>query len=162
MRTEELRLHVPASSTNTFKKYHTGSGITSEDKYYNRVVFLEGTGEIITKGAVFGGNLEEAISQAVDQSVTKIVDGAPEALDTLKELADWMANDDGKNAASIVAAVNSNTTSIGEPAKAAVGAEGDENYQPATPATGLYAEIEKAACQCQECTLEQIESLKFE
>lgn len=42
---------------------------------------------------VLNGEGEGSIAKAVDDAVKALVDNAPEALDTLKELADWVAND---------------------------------------------------------------------
>lgn len=42
---------------------------------------------------VLNGEGEGSVAKAVDDAVKALVDNAPEALDTLKELADWVAND---------------------------------------------------------------------
>lgn len=43
----------------------------------------------------------EATEKAVDDAIKALVDNAPEALDTLKEIADWIANDETGTAALI-------------------------------------------------------------
>lgn len=42
---------------------------------------------------ILNGEGEGSVAKAVDDAVKALVDNAPEALDTLKELADWVAND---------------------------------------------------------------------
>lgn len=39
---------------------------------------------------------EAAVEPAIEAKIAEVVDGAPEAFDTLKELADYVANDDGR------------------------------------------------------------------
>lgn len=48
---------------------------------------------------------------AANTAVTNLVDGAPEALDTLKEIADWIASDETKSA-NILASVQANTAAL--------------------------------------------------
>lgn len=48
---------------------------------------------------VLNGEGEGSVKKAVNDAITALVDGAPEALDTLKELADWIADDETASAA---------------------------------------------------------------
>lgn len=109
-------------------------------------------------------SLKESLSQGVIDQVANLLKDAPEDFDTLKEIADWIGNDESghvKEAADMATAISANTEAIGTPAKAAVGVEGEEGYVPAEAATGLYAAIEEAACRCAECSEEEIASLVF-
>lgn len=42
---------------------------------------------------VLNGNGAGSVSKAVTDAIASVVDGAPEAFDTLKEFADWVEND---------------------------------------------------------------------
>lgn len=61
-------------------------------------------------GSVDGDNTKSVRAIAVEE-VTKVIDGAPEALDTLKEIADWI-NDDEAGAAKLAADVVANADAI--------------------------------------------------
>lgn len=61
-------------------------------------------------GSVDGDNAKSVRAIAVEE-VTKVIDGAPEALDTLKEIADWI-NDDKAGAAKLAADVVANANAI--------------------------------------------------
>lgn len=54
---------------------------------------------------------KEEVQDAADKAVAKIVANAPEAYDTLKEIADWIASDDTKSA-EITAKIEANSTNI--------------------------------------------------
>lgn len=60
---------------------------------------------------VLNGDGEGSVKKAVDDAITALVDGAPEALDTLKELADWIADDETASAA-LVKRVTTNEEKI--------------------------------------------------
>lgn len=61
-------------------------------------------------GSVEGDSTKSVRAIAVEE-VTKVIDGAPEALDTLKEIADWI-NDDKAGAAKLAADVVANADAI--------------------------------------------------
>lgn len=70
----------------------------------------------------------KTVAEEVNEAVVALVDGAPEALDTLKEIADWIANQDESgvtDAATLVARVEANTQAIADEAERAEGAESD-------------------------------------
>lgn len=54
---------------------------------------------------------KEEVQDAADKAVAKIVANAPEAYDTLKEIADWIASDDTKSA-EITAKIETNSKGI--------------------------------------------------
>lgn len=62
---------------------------------------------------VLNGEGEGSVKKQVKDAVNAIVDGAPEALDTLKELADWIAEDETASAA-LIEKVNDNAVAISE------------------------------------------------
>lgn len=62
---------------------------------------------------VLNGEGEGSVKKQVKDAVDAIVDGAPEALDTLKELADWIAEDETASAA-LIEKVNDNAVAISE------------------------------------------------
>lgn len=56
---------------------------------------------------------EEAVKKLINDAIANVVDSAPENFDTLKELADWIANDtDG--AAAMATQIQNNEKSITE------------------------------------------------
>ena len=61
-------------------------------------------------GTVEGDNAKSVRTIATEE-VLKVVDGAPDALNTLKEIADWI-NDDEAGAAKLAADVSANTNAI--------------------------------------------------
>lgn len=93
------KLFVLVSSTNTeaFKNtYVTGS--PRNEAYDNKIVFLEGTSEIFTKGHIYGMSTDQATKLA------KIIESV--GLDENGALPAWGAGADSiKDAASIIAAV---------------------------------------------------------
>lgn len=52
-----------------------------------------------------------SVDQKIDTAITNLIDGAPEALDTLKEVADWIANDETGTAA-LIERVSTNEENI--------------------------------------------------
>lgn len=70
----------------------------------------------------------KTVAEEVNEAVTALVDGAPDALDTLKEIADWIANQDESgvtDAATLVARVEANAQAIADETERAEGAESD-------------------------------------
>lgn len=70
----------------------------------------------------------KTVAEEVNEAVVALVDGAPEALDTLKEIADWIANQDESgvtDAATLVARVEENAQAIADETERAEGAESD-------------------------------------
>ena len=64
---------------------------------------------------LFGNSesLKDLISEEISKGLSTIVDSAPEAFDTLKEVADWIAQDE-THSAGIIESINKNTQSINE------------------------------------------------
>lgn len=70
----------------------------------------------------------KTVGEEVNEAVTALIDGAPDALDTLKEIADWIANQDESgvtDAATLVARVEENAQAIADEKTRAEGAEED-------------------------------------
>lgn len=70
----------------------------------------------------------KTVAEEVNEAVVDLIDGAPEALDTLKEIADWIANQDESgvtDAATLVARVEENAQAIADEQERAEGAESD-------------------------------------
>lgn len=96
-----------------------------------------------------GKDVEGSIAKQIQDAVDSIMgDGdINEALDTIKEIADWISKDED-GVAAIIKKIADNSEAIeaikeeiGAPAKEAEGIEGEEGYVPAEEATGLYKEI---------------------
>lgn len=79
--------------------------------------------------AVLNGNGDGSVSKQITDAIARVVAGAPEDLDTLKEIADYIASDK-TSAAELSNKVAANTAAIG------VASAGGK------PATGLHADIE--------------------
>lgn len=64
---------------------------------------------------LFGNSesLKNLISEEISKGLSTIVDSAPEAFDTLKEVADWITQDE-THSAIIIESINKNTQSINE------------------------------------------------
>lgn len=60
---------------------------------------------------VEGKSVADEATEAANTAVTNLIDGAPEALDTLKEIADWIASDES-NSADLLASINANKDAI--------------------------------------------------
>lgn len=56
---------------------------------------------------------EEQARQIINDAIATLVDGAPETFDTLKEISDWISNDEN-NTAKLVADVAKNTNAVAE------------------------------------------------
>lgn len=99
------------------------------DALENRVEALEATHAKKTVGE--GDAAKEVfktVAEEVNEAVVALVDGAPEALDTLKEIADWIANQDESgvtDAATLLARVEANAQAIADETERAEGAEND-------------------------------------
>lgn len=95
----------------------------------DRIEALEATHAKKTVGE--GDDAKEVfktVAEEVNEAVTDLIDGAPEALDTLKEIADWIANQDESgvtDAATLVARVEANAQAIADEKTRAEGAEED-------------------------------------
>lgn len=63
-----------------------------------------------------GETVIDYIDKSVEDAVEKLVDGAPEALDTLKEVADWIKSDETASAA-LIEQVKANEAAIAENAE---------------------------------------------
>lgn len=84
------------------KQYVQNEAIESTNQALAELATL---GEIVAANkaalAVLNGEGEGSVKKAVNDAVAALVDGAPEALDTLKELADWIEGDETASAALI-------------------------------------------------------------
>lgn len=92
------------------------------DALEDRVEALEATHATKEDGSF------KTVAEEVNEAVTDLIDGAPEALDTLKEIADWIANQDESgvtDAATLVARVEANAQAIADEQERAEGAESD-------------------------------------
>ena len=83
-----------------------------------------------------GSDTGKSVRAIAGEEVAKVVDSAPEAFDTLKEIANWIGSGDVQNttAASMLADITSLKTNVGT---ANTAAEGQTSN-----ATGIYADIE--------------------
>ena len=68
----------------------------TNDGLAERVETLESDVDALT------GNGETSVTSIVDKAIANVVSGAPEAFDTLKEIADWIGNGSGTTAAELV------------------------------------------------------------
>lgn len=92
------------------------------DELAERVDALEATHATKEDGSF------KTVAEEVNEAVTDLIDGAPSALDTLKEIADWIANQDESgvtDAATLVARVEENAQAIADEQERAEGAESD-------------------------------------
>lgn len=94
------------------KEYVRSQTGDSTDKTLTELAKL---GEVVDANTaaleVLNGEGEGSVKKAVDDAITALVGGAPEALDTLKELADWIAEDETASAA-LVGRVTANEEAI--------------------------------------------------
>lgn len=65
---------------------------------------------------------KKELSSMISSEISKIVDNAPETFDTLKEIADWINNDES-GAAAMLKAINENKSAIKEESERASGVE---------------------------------------
>lgn len=73
---------------------------------------------------IINGTGEGSTDKKITDAIAKLVDNAPENLDTLKELAEWI-KDHGTEVAEMLAAINANATAIKTEAERATEAESD-------------------------------------
>lgn len=96
------------------KQYIQTSAVDSTNVALEQLAEL---GEVVAQNtdaiAVLNGEGEGSVKKAVEDAVNGIVDGAPEALDTLKELADWIESDETASAA-LIARVGANEDAIAQ------------------------------------------------
>lgn len=85
--------------------------------------------------AVLNGDGEGSVSKQVSDAIAAVVADAPEALDTLKEIADYIAGDK-TNAAELLNKINANTSAISDEKSRA---EGKENELAALIQTNVSA-----------------------
>lgn len=107
------------------------SGIASSSNLEELKTTVDGHGEKLDAAETNIGNLQAAVktlneAETVDGSVKKIakdaaasavagvVDGAPEAFDTLKEIATWIGDASNTTAATMVTDINSLKTTVGD------------------------------------------------
>lgn len=69
------------------------------------------------------GSVRYIAKDAASAAVASVVSGAPEAFDTLKEIADWISTASGETAAQILTKVNTNTQNISNLSAATEGLE---------------------------------------
>lgn len=82
------------------KKYVQNEAVTSTNQALEQLTLLGQAVAANTEAlAVLNGEAEGSVSKAVKDAVAALVNGAPEALDTLKELADWIEGDETASAA---------------------------------------------------------------
>ena len=74
--------------------------------------------------AVLSGDGEGSVSKQVSDAIAAVVAEAPEAFDTLKEIADYIAGDK-TNAAELLNKINANTSAIADEKSRAEGKEGE-------------------------------------
>ena len=108
------------------------------------------SGKKITRGNLFSGIATEAY---VDTAISDLVDGAPEALDTLNELAAAL-DDDSSAAASLTTLINANETHIDNLATLSGVAKDETGLGTFTGSTIADAATIKAAIQALETSLE--------
>ena len=58
-------------------------------------------------------NVDGSVKKQVKDAINAVVDGAPEALDTLKEIADWIGSDES-GTAELISKVDANTKAIAD------------------------------------------------
>ena len=90
-----------------------GTTIVSAIKYIYDLVNSNKT-SIEDKLDIIQGNGEGSISKTVDDAIVNLLNGAPDALNTLKEIADWISNENGQDAATLVSRVNEIENQVSE------------------------------------------------
>ena len=95
---QKLFVLVSAANTAAFKSTYVAGGESRDKAYDNKIVFLEGTGEIFTKGKLYGMSNDQAAQ--LSKTIASI------GLNADGTLPGWGADADSiKNAATIIAAV---------------------------------------------------------
>ena len=131
---QKMFVIVPATKGDAFKTAHIGASITSSDNYYDKIAFLEDTGEICTHGKVYAlnadllskdANTPGSVANQVRTAVNGIIstylegEGIQNTLDTLQEVINWInghEGTDGSAAAYLLQDVETlNTVVLGGP-----------------------------------------------
>lgn len=94
--------------------------VVSEDNEAQNVLIKKNTDAI----AVLNGDGDGSVAKQVSDAIAAVVADAPEALDTLKEIADYIAGDK-TNAAELLNKINANTSAIADEKSRAEGKEGE-------------------------------------
>lgn len=89
----------------------------------DKIAANEGAIQTLNGGDEIAGSVRNIAKDAASTAVASVVSGAPEAFDTLKEIADWISTASGETAAEIVAKVNKNTQNISNLSGATKGLE---------------------------------------
>lgn len=78
----------------------------------DKIAANEGAINTLNGGDNIEGSVRYIAKDAASTAVASVVSGAPEAFDTLKEIADWISTASGDTAAEILTKVNKNTQNI--------------------------------------------------
>ena len=92
---------IALASADAYSKAVTSAISHTNDKFTSEVDPLKSTIETLT------GSAEGSISSMISAGIATITSGAPKAFDTLKEIADWIADGSGTTAAEIVTDIES-------------------------------------------------------
>lgn len=107
--------------------------------------------------------VREAAADEADKVFKKVMEGEgvdPDVVETFKELNDYIEAH-GEEAAGMLASINALETVVGTDAKEAVGEEGQDGYEAATEATGLFKTVnEKIAAAVESVQAGEVESAK--
>lgn len=96
MATKNLFVYVPSTDIADYKSKHVNTA-TASDEYYSKIAFLSGSGEIATRGELFGMSTEFAQKLGLTSDITtsntlmSYITGVKDNVTTL------MANEDTKN-----------------------------------------------------------------
>lgn len=94
--------------------------VVGEDNETQNALIKKNTDAI----AVLNGDGDGSVSKQVSEAIAAVVAEAPEAFDTLKEIADYIAGDK-TNAAELLNKINANTSAISDEKSRAEGKEGE-------------------------------------
>lgn len=78
----------------------------------DKIAANEGAIQTLNGDEKTAGSVKYIAKNAASTAVAYVVSGAPEAFDTLKEIADWISTASGETAAQILTKVNTNTQNI--------------------------------------------------
>lgn len=121
--------------------------IPAVDGLVDRVENLEKAVEVINGEGE--GSIKKAAEDATANAIAQLINDSEEnpideKFDTLKEIADWiLESDENAEALDAEKRIGVLEDAVGTPAKDASGVPGDDDYQPAEEATGLYKTIEE-------------------
>lgn len=139
-------IEAAQSAAESYADGKFGAATSAISGLETRVEANEGAIEVLNSGS----EVEGSVAHTVAAEVAKVVANAPEDFDTLKEVADWIANDTTGAAAmqtdiaGLKTTVGEHTTTLGghtsliSALEEKVGVEAAEGVE----ATGLYADIE--------------------